>query len=137
MKDQLNFNVNGLQPYFTSPSFSWAWHTSAPACFMVLFILSNVIFSEGWLKICLFDPNIFFLKHNFGTMEPTFRRKAYNSEYLVPSQHTNCSGKNNYLKKRYFSVVISLGFLTGVLSLFNTKTLIYIASNEYESWNLL
>ena len=34
MEDDLNFKVNGRQPQFTSPSFSWAWHSSASTCFL-------------------------------------------------------------------------------------------------------
>ena len=32
MEEDLNFKVNGRQPQFTSPSFFWAWHSSAPTC---------------------------------------------------------------------------------------------------------
>ena len=38
---RLQFKVNGRQPQFTSPSFSWAWHGSAPACYFLLLFVYN------------------------------------------------------------------------------------------------
>ena len=55
MEEDLNVFLNGRQEQFTAglaiPSFSWAWHSSAPACFFIS--LESVIFWMSNVDICI------------------------------------------------------------------------------------
>ena len=65
MEDDLNLKVNGRRPQFlskwktttgkaglASPSFSWAWHSSAQACYTFFFAysISTLDTVELWVK---------------------------------------------------------------------------------------
>ena len=56
MEDDLNFFCNWKTISISSPSFSWAWHSSAPACCFVLLFLAHPLLANLPVKPAKLPP---------------------------------------------------------------------------------